>query len=93
MLFPAHGRPRLTTLCRAAQLSKSENRIELKIELLRAETKQMEVTLKKDIELLRAETRQSIAETKAELVRWLVAVGILQSTLVVGVLLKVAHLI
>lgn len=56
----------------------SENRLELKI----AET-HVRIT----------ETNARIAETKAELVRWVVAVGILQSTLIVGVLLKVAHLI
>lgn len=52
----------------------------MKIELLRAETRQAI-----------AETNARIAETKAELIRWVVAVGILQSTLVVGVLLKLSN--
>ncbi|WNV03792.1 hypothetical protein RP726_15300 [Candidatus Methylospira mobilis] len=50
--------------------------------------------------MLRAETKQSItetnariSETKVELIRWVVAVGMLQSTEIVGVLLKVAHLV
>jgi hypothetical protein len=34
-----------------------------------------------------------IAETRADLIRWVVGVGLLQSTLIVGILLKVAHLI
>jgi len=63
-------------------ITESENRLEMKIELLRAETKQAI-----------AETNARIAETKADLIRWVVAVGILQSTVIVGVLLKVAHLI
>lgn len=56
------------------------------MELLRSE-------LKRDIESLRGESKQGIAETKAELIRWVVAVGLLQSTLIIGVLMKVAHLI
>lgn len=41
------------------------------------------------IELLRSETKRDNAETKAELIRWVVGVGLLQTTLVVGLLLKV----
>jgi hypothetical protein len=74
-------------------IAESENRLEYQI-------KALEVKLGRDIEVLRAETKQSIAETnarisetKAELIRWVVAVGILQSTVIVGVLLKIAHLI
>jgi hypothetical protein len=42
---------------------------------------------------LRAETKQGMAETKAELIRWVVAAGLLQTALITGVLLKVAHLL
>lgn len=67
------------------------------VEALRAELKRdIEASrheLKKDIEILRAETRQNIAETKAELIRWVVGAGLLQTALISGVLLKVAHLI
>ncbi len=45
------------------------------------------------IELLRADTGRMIAETKAELVRWVVGVGLLQTSLIIGALLKMAHLI
>ena len=62
--------------------------------------KEMELALKHDIELLRsdtgrmiAETNQRIAETKAELVRWVVGVGLLQTSLIIGALMKMAHLI
>ncbi|MGZ8242397.1 DUF1640 domain-containing protein [Methylomagnum sp.] len=64
----------------------SENRLEArlkeleyKIELLRGETK-------KDV----AEIRRDMAEAKAELIRWVVGVGVLQFTLIAGLLLKLA---
>lgn len=63
-------------------IHESENRLEMKI-------KELEIKL----ELKIAETNVRIAETKSELIRWVVAVGVLQSTLIVGVLLRVAHLI
>jgi hypothetical protein len=59
-------------------IAESENRLEIRL---------------KELELKIAENNTRIAETKAELVRWVVSVGLLQSTLIVGVLLKVAHLI
>ncbi len=49
--------------------------------------------VKRDIELLRAELKKDIAETKAELIRWVVGVGILQTTLIVGILARLAKLI
>ena len=56
------------------------------IESLRAD-------LKRDTELLRAELKKDIAETKAELIRWVVGVGILQTTLIVGILARLAKVI
>lgn len=56
------------------------------IELLRLESK-------KDIELLRSDTKAQISEAKAELIRWVVGVGLLQTTLITGVLLKLVHLL
>ena len=62
--------------------------------------KELETTLKHEIELLRADTGRMIAETnqriyesKADLSRWIVGAGFLQTTLIIGVLLKIAHLI
>jgi hypothetical protein len=56
--------------------------------------------VKRDIELLRAElkkdiseTHRAIAKTKAELIRWVVGVGILQTTLIVGILARLAKVI
>ncbi|WP_019867800.1 CCDC90 family protein [Methylovulum miyakonense] len=40
------------------------------------------------IELVRSELRRDIAETKAELIRWVVGVGILQITIITALLLK-----
>ena len=72
-------------------IQESENRLEVKI-------KELEITLRKDIEILRAEmkkdiaeTGRSIAETKAELIRWVVAVGILQLTIITALLLKLTN--
>ena len=78
-------------------IQESENRLELKIEALRTELKrdmrEMELSLRKDMEVMRTELKRDIAETKAELIRWVVGAGLLQSTLIIGVLLKVAHFI
>jgi hypothetical protein len=56
------------------------------IELLRSDTKAQ-------IELLRSDARVQIAETKADLIRWVVGVGVLQMTLIVGLMLKLTHAI
>lgn len=62
--------------------------------------KELETAMRHEIELLRAETARQIAETnqrisesKADLTRWIIGAGFLQTTLIIGVLLKVAHLI
>jgi len=56
--------------------------IELKIELVKSE-------LKRDIETVRKE----IAENKAELIRWVVGVGMLQITVITALMLKLtAHI-
>ncbi len=55
--------------------------------------KEIETALKHDIEILRADTGRMIAESKADLTRWIIGAGFLQTTLIIGVLLKIAHLI
>ncbi len=40
------------------------------------------------IELVRSELKRDIAETKAELIRWVVGVGLLQITIITALLLK-----
>lgn len=55
--------------------------------------KELEITLDHKIELLRADTARLIAESKADLTRWIIGAGSLQSALVIGVLLKIGHVI
>ena len=57
-------------------IHESENRLEVRI-------KELEISLRKDIEVLRAEVKRDIAETKAELIRWVVGVGVLRLTITV----------
>ena len=59
----------------------------------KAELTEHENNLRHDIEVLRLELRRDLAETKADLTRWVVGVGILQTTVIIGVLLKVAKLL
>ena len=40
------------------------------------------------IELTKAELKRDIAETKAELIRWVVSVGLLQITIIAGLLFR-----
>lgn len=42
------------------------------------------------VELVRSELKRDIAETKADLIRWVVGVGILQSVLITALVLKLA---
>jgi len=66
----------------------------------KAEVSEHENLLRPDIAGIQRDLRETelrleakIAETKADLIRWVVAVGVLQSTLIIGVLLKVANLV
>ncbi len=52
-----------------------------------------DLSTKQDMELLRVELKKDLAETKAELIRWVVGVGILQTTLIVGILARLAKVI
>jgi len=65
-----------------AKVAEHENNLQHAIEVLRLE-------LKRDP----AETNTRIAETKANLTRWVIGVGFLQTTIIVRVLLKVAKLV
>ena len=52
-----------------------------------------DLSTKQDMELLRVELKKDLAETKAKLIRWVVGVGILQTTLIVGILARLAKVI
>jgi hypothetical protein len=75
------------------EIGEHENNLRRDIELLRNELKRDIADVKRDIEVLRADTYKAIAESKAELIRWVVGVGFLQSALIVGILAKIAKLI
>ncbi len=67
---------------------------------LRRDIESLRADVKRDIEVLRAELKrdlaevnQRVAESKAELIRWVVGVGILQTTLIVGILARLAKVI
>jgi len=53
-----------------------------------AVTRQDFKELEYKIELLRADSKRDLAETKAELVRWIIGAGFLQTVLIAGLLLK-----
>jgi hypothetical protein len=60
---------------------------------LRRDIEGIRVELKHDIEVLRMEMKRDIAESKADLTRWVIGAGLLQTTVIIGVLMKVAKLI
>lgn len=47
--------------------------------------------IRSSIEKLDTKIDQSVADAKAELVRWVVGVGILQMALIAGIVLKLVH--
>ncbi|MFH1021297.1 MAG: DUF1640 domain-containing protein [Pseudomonadota bacterium] len=66
----------------------SESQAEAFAEAVRESHLSAEVATKADIELLRAEIRKDIADSRAELTRWIVSVGILQSALIAALVIK-----
>ena len=78
------------------EIKEVEAKLQKENQQTRLEIKEVEARLSKEIHLLDlkiSENTSKIAETKAELVRWVVGVGLLQTTLISGILLRVAHLI
>jgi hypothetical protein len=65
----------------------------MEINLKELATKQDLRELELRMEAMFSQVDAKIAETKAELIRWVVGAGFLQTALIVGVLLKVAHLV
>jgi uncharacterized protein YcbK (DUF882 family) len=52
--------------------------------------KELETILRKDIEILRSNTERDIERNKAELIRWVVGVGLLQITIIAGLIFRLA---
>ena len=69
-----------------AEIAEHENNLRRDIEALRVE-------LKRDMREVELRLETKIAETQADLTRWVVGAGVLQTAIVVGVLLKVAKLV
>jgi len=59
----------------------------------KAEMEAHENNLRRDIEVLRLEVKRDIAESKAELIRWVVGAGFLQTTLIIGALMKMGGMV
>ena len=55
--------------------------------ILKGDLKELEFRLESRIK----DTELKIVETKADLIRWVVRVGVLQMTLIVGLMLKLTH--
>ena len=73
------------------RLQKEIKEVELK---LGNEIREVELKLTKEIEGVRLDVKALEPhgeKNRADLVRWVVAVGMLQTTLVIGVLMKIAH--
>ena len=99
--------PHLKDLATQGHVRETELRLQKEIEGVRLEIREVEGKLRKEIEGVRLEIREvelrlskeiravevRIGETRADLIRWVVGVGLLQGSLITGVLLKVAHLI
>jgi phenylalanyl-tRNA synthetase alpha subunit len=82
------------------EIREVESKLRKEIEQVRLEIREVESKLQKEIRevesRLQKDIRQidvKIEKTRSDLVRWVVAVGLLQSSLIIGVLLKIAHLI
>ena len=88
--------PHLRDVASQSQMRETELLLQKEIEQVRLAVKEVEACLRKEIEQIRLEIKGvevKVAETKSELIRWVVGVGFLQSTLIIGILLKISHLI
>jgi len=74
----------------AAQVETITKAIDSALEQAKHDYRLDELATKRDIELLRSETRMQIAESKADLIRWVVGVGLLQITIITALLLKLS---
>jgi hypothetical protein len=71
----------------AEALTKAVTKIELaKLEELATKRDVKEIELK--IELVKSELKRDMAENKAELIRWVVGVGLLQITIITALMIK-----
>jgi hypothetical protein len=80
-----------------AQATEHDNNLRRDIEVLRVELKRdienVRIELKRDVREAELKLEARISESKAELTRWVIGAGLLQTTVIIGVLMKVAKLI
>ena len=88
--------PQLKEVATQPQLRETELRLLKEIQEVRLEIKEVEARLSQEIDALDlkiVENTTKNVDTKAELILWVGGVGLLQTILLIGVLLRVAHLI
>ncbi len=81
----------LTDLQRATvvnTLEQARHDYELDDLATKRDLKELEVALRRDIKEIELKLEVKIAETKADLIRWVVGVGLLQITIITGLLLR-----
>ncbi|MBV5309119.1 hypothetical protein [Chromatium okenii] len=80
-----------------AQATEHDNNLRRDIEVLWVELKHdienVRIELKRDVREAELKLEARIFESKAELTRWVIGAGLLQTTVIIGVLMKVAKLI
>ena len=76
---------------RAVELKLTKEIEDVRLEMTEVRREIREVELKLGNEIRAVEVK--VAEVRADLIRWVVAAGFLQSSLIIAVLLKVSHLI
>ena len=90
------GHVRESELRLQKEIKEVEAKLLVEIRNVDARITELELKIEKEIHGVRLEIKGvevNIANTRADLIRWVVAAGLLQSSLIIGVLLKVAHLI
>lgn len=73
----------------ATTLEQARHDFELDDLATKRDLKALETELKRDIKELELKQDAKLAETKSELIRWVVSVGLLQTALIAALLLKI----
>jgi len=83
------------TLTKAIDSALEQARHDYKLDDLatKRDLKELELRIDARVRELELKMAKDIAESKAELIRWVVGVGVLQMTLIAGLLLKLVHAI
>jgi hypothetical protein len=76
-----------------AEIAEHETALRRDIEALRVELKRDIAEIKRDLRETELRLEVKMVESKADLTRWVIGVGLLQTTIIVGVLMKIAKLI